>query len=71
MVADGRLSLAGKMDLNDAADLTKLLESYVRAFAAADLEAIVARVRNEVRSELLQAEFNRGQYCVPEAPAAQ
>jgi hypothetical protein len=36
---------SGGMDLNDAADLTKLLESYARTFAAADFEALAAKVR--------------------------
>jgi hypothetical protein len=62
---------SGGMDLNDAADLTKLLESYARVYAAADLEAIVARVRDEVRSELLNAGLNHGSYSVVETPIAQ
>ena len=43
---------AGGIDLNDAADLTKLLESYVRAYASSDLEALVAKVRAEVWSDI-------------------
>jgi hypothetical protein len=63
---------AGKLDLNDAQELVKMAESYVRSFAASDLEAIVARVRDEVRSELLSVGLERhAEYCVPEASVAQ
>jgi hypothetical protein len=63
---------AGQMDLTDASDVVKLLESYVRAFAASDLEMIVAKVREEVRAELLSVGIERhAEYCVPEAPTAQ
>jgi hypothetical protein len=59
-------------ELNDAADLTKLLESFARVYAAADLEAIVARVRDEVRSELMHAELNnRGAYQISETRVEQ
>jgi hypothetical protein len=60
---------SGEMDINDGADVIKMLESYVRAFAAADLEAIVARVREEVRAELLTIGVDRNEYQVPSAPA--
>jgi hypothetical protein len=51
---------AGKMDISDGNDIIKMVESFARVYASADLEAIVAKVREEVRSELITAELNRG-----------
>jgi hypothetical protein len=63
---------AGRLDLNDAQDLVKMAESYVRAFSSAEFEAIAARVSAEVRRELTDVGVERrAEYCVPETPTAQ
>jgi hypothetical protein len=63
---------AGKMDLNDAADLTKLLESFSRTFVAANFEELAEKVRMEVRAELLSVGLERhAEYQVPSAPTPQ
>jgi hypothetical protein len=63
---------AGKIDVSDGNDVIKMAESFARVFAAADFEALAARVREEVRSELLSVGLERhAEYQVSGAPIAQ